>query len=212
MKVSQALKERKSIRAFLPKEVEKEKTDRILEYARYAPSGVNTQPWEVVVLRGNRQKELLRKIEEAFEQGTDSSMDYKYYPDEWFEPFKSRRKATGLQMYETMGITKEDKEGQRRNWKANYKMFDAPVSMFFFMHKDLGAGSILDYGMFLQSVMLMAEEEGLSTCIQASIAQYPDIIRKELGVSDDRILLCGIAMGYKDDSKQINGFKTPRPG
>jgi nitroreductase len=210
MQVSQALKARKSIRAFLDKEVSKQTIEEILENARYAPSGVNMQPWSLCVVRGKKKKELQTKIEEKFEAGIKEDMEYLYYPLTWEEPYKSRRKETGLLMYKTLGILREDKQKQLSQWKANYRAFDAPVVIYFFIDKNLEKGSYLDYGMFLQSIMLCAIELGLATCPQAAHAEYPKTIKTELGIGDDKLLLGGIALGYEDKNALINSYRTSR--
>jgi len=113
-------------------------------------------------------------------------------------------------MYKTLGITKEDREGQKNQWKANYRAFDAPIVLYFFIDSTLEKGSYLDYGMFLQSVMLAATDLGLGSCPQAALAEYPGIVKEELGISDEKTLLCGIALGYEDSSAPINSYKTSR--
>ena len=210
MTVSQALLNRKSVRAFLDKDVEKEKIITILEAAKHAPSGVNMQPWNVYVVDRKRQSNIQDRVIKAFEKKEKSRMDYNYYPLLWNEPYKSRRKETGLLMYKTLGITKENKEQQIKQWKANYRAFDAPVVLYFFIDKSLEKGSYLDYGMFLQSILLMATQLGLGSCPQAALAEYPDIVREELNVDDDKLLLCGIALGYEDKNAAINSYKTSR--
>lgn len=209
MTVYEALVGRKSVRAFLKKPVETEKITAILEGAKHAPSGVNMQPWEVAVLQGESKKSLEAKMVEAFYTGSKEKMDYQYYPLEWKEPFKSRRKACGLLIYETLKITREDTERQKEQWAANYRAFDAPVMLLFFMRQGLETGSFLDYGMFLQSVMLMAQSEGLATCPQAALAEYPSIVKKELGY-EQHILICGMALGYEDKNAAINNYRIPR--
>ena len=210
MRVSQALMERKSVRAYLDTEVEKEKIISILEHAKHAPSGVNMQPWEVCVVSGKRKKDIEVQLLDAFEHESKESMDYQYYPLEWKEPFKTRRRNTGLLMYKTLNIRRKDREKQHKQWAKNYTAFDAPVVMYFFIDKVLQKGSYLDYGMFLQSVLLMAEELGLATCTQAALAQYPSIVKKALGISDKKHLLCGIALGYEDRDNIINSYRTSR--
>jgi len=210
MKVSEALKERKSTRAFLKKEVSQALIQSILEDAKHAPSGVNMQPWHVCVVSGEKKHALETKVVEAFEQGQKEVMDYAYYPHTWEEPYKSRRKETGLLMYSTLGISKEDKERQKEQWKLNYRAFDAPVVLFFFIDARLEKGSYLDYGMFLQSVMLSAAEKGLATCPQAALAEYPSIVKKALDIKPNMLLLCGIALGYEDKEALINSYRTPR--
>ena len=211
MNVSEALEQRKSVRAYLDKAVEAEKITAILDAARHAPSGVNTQPWQVAVVSGEAKQKLQSKIEAIFRGGDKGKADYGYYPSEWKEPFTSRRRECGLLMYKTLEIKREDKERQMDQWAANYRAFDAPVMLLFFMDSAMQEGSYLDYGMFLQSVMLAAVEQGLATCPQASIVDYPEIIKAELGYSnDDTILICGMALGYEDKDALVNSYRTSR--
>jgi nitroreductase len=210
MNVSEALKHRKSVRAFLDKEVEKEKIDFILDHARYTPSGVNMQPWHVAVVSGKSKQNLQERLVKTFEAETPSQLEYQYYPSQWFEPFKSRRMQTGLLMFDTLGIARSNKEARIAQWKLNYRAFDAPVVLYIFMHKDLATGSFIDMGMFMQSIMLLSAEVALSTCPQAALAEYPDVVRSELGISDDLQLLGGIALGYEDTEAKINSYRTPR--
>ena len=210
MKVKDALEARKSVRAYLDQAVEAEKITAILNAARHAPSGVNTQPWQVAVVTGKIKIKLQEKIEKAFRSGNKGKAEYSYYPEEWAEPFTSRRKECGLSMYKTLGIERRDKERQANQWAANYRAFDAPVMLLFFMDKRMQAGSFMDYGMFLQSIMLSAVEQGLATCAQASISDYPDIVKQTLGYSDDNILLCGMALGYEDTDALVNNYRTSR--
>lgn len=210
MNIRDALKRRKAVRAFLDRAVENEKILRILEAAKHAPSGTNTQPWQVAVVTGNTKIRLGELLENAFRSGVKGKMDYQYYPGRWKEPYKGRRRACGLQLYTALGITREDRERQLEQWAANYRAFDAPAVLFFFMDPDLEKGSFMDYGMFLQSVMLAAVEEGLATCPQAALGEYPDIVREFLGYPDDTILVCGMAMGYEDTRAKANSYRTPR--
>jgi nitroreductase len=210
MNVIKALEQRKSTRAFLGKEVQQETINTILNAARHAPSGTNTQPWQVAVVTGEAKIRLQTKIEGAFRAGDKGKADYTYYPDEWQQPYASRRKECGLLMYKTLGITREDKERQVNQWAANYRAFDAPVLLLFFMDEVLQTGSYIDYGMFLQSVMLVAVDQGLATCPQASIADYPEIIKAELGYPEETVLLCGMALGYEDKAALVNSYRTSR--
>jgi len=210
MTVSEALKTRKSTRAFLPQEVSQTLIEAILNDAKHAPSGVNMQPWYVCVVSGEKKRALETKVIEAFERGAKEVMDYAYYPSIWEEPYKSRRKETGLLMYSTLGIVKEDKQKQIVQWKLNYRAFDAPVVLYFLIDAHLEKGSYLDYGMFLQSVMLSATEKGLATCPQAALAEFPSIVKHELGSPENMLLLGGIALGYEDTKALINSYRTPR--
>jgi len=210
MQVSEALKKRQSTRAFLDKEVSREQITRILDAARWAPSGTNTQPWQVAVVTGNSREDLANAMEEQFRKGVEGKMDYHYYPLNWNEPFASRRKVCGLQLYSALGIARDDRQGRSDQWARNYRSFDAPVALYFFIDSAVETGSYMDYGMFIQSVMLMAVEEGLATCPQAALGEYPDLVRKHLGIADDKILLCGLSMGYADEMAPVNNYRTER--
>ena len=210
MKVSEALLQRRSTRAFLPKPVEQETLQQVLNYARWAPSGVNMQPWQVYVLSGQAKQSLSQALLEAFESGQKEPMDYQYYPKEWVEPFKSRRIALGQQLYEHLEIDHSDKPARLAQWGRNYIGFDAPVLMIFTIEQTLAEGSFIDYGMFLQSVMLMAEELGLATCPQASLAEYPILLREILNLEKTQRILCGISIGYADKNALANQFQPER--
>jgi len=210
MNVIEALERRKSTRAFLQRSVDQGVIEALLNAARHAPSGANTQPWQVAVIMGDRKRRLQQRLEHAFHSGVPPKMDYSYYPGDWSEPYRSRRVACGLQLYEALGIERDDKERRRDQWAANYRAFDAPVALFFFMDAGMQTGSFMDYGMFLQSLMLAAVDQGLATCPQAALAEYPQIVKRELGYPEDSILLCGMALGYEDSAAAVNGYRTPR--
>ncbi len=210
MKVSEALKARKSVRAFLDKPVEEEKIHRILKAARHAPSGTNTQPWLVAVVKGQKKQALDKQMLAAYEKFGKGHPNYNYYPQEWIEPFKGRRVACGKQLYSVLNIPREDKAGQRAQWQANYRAFDAPVALYFFLDEIMETGSFMDYGMFLQSIMLVAVEEGLATCPQAALSEYPEVVREALGYEERYRVVCGMALGYEDESAVINSYRTPR--
>lgn len=218
MNVSDAIKKRKSTRAFLDKQVYPHIVVKILEQAKRSPSGDNHQPWDVAVLTGEAKNSLCIKLEEAFRSGKKPEMDYEYYPQnkksekdtKWFGRYKENRKACGLALYSQLGITKEMQAEKDDLYAKNYRAFDAPVMLLFFIDKDLGKGSYVDYGIFLQSIMLLATENGLATCPQGSLSEYSDIVREELPQYKDKIVLCGMSMGYEDPSKPINNYKTLR--
>ncbi|SEH06025.1 nitroreductase [Candidatus Venteria ishoeyi] len=210
MHVIDALKQRKSTRAFLDKVVTTAQIERILDAARHAPSAANTQPWQVAVVMGESKKALEQKLEQAFQGGETPAMDYTYYPQQWQAPYKERRGACAVQMYQALNIQREDKEKRRSQWAANYRAFDAPVVLFFFLDSVMETGSFMDYGMFLQSVMLTAQAEGLATCPQAALGEYPQIVKQSLGYAQDTVLLCGMALGYEDTDTEVNHYRTPR--
>ena len=210
MNILEALHRRKSVRAFLNKKVEEDKINAILHAASHAPSGANIQPWQVAVVTGETKHKLQTQIESTFRKGDKGKADYTYYPEKWIEPYKTRRIACGLQMYTTLKIKREDKQAQLDQWAANYRAFDAPVMLLFFMDSSMQKGSYIDYGIFLQSIMLAAIEYGLATCPQASVADYPKIIKTTLDYPQDSILLCAMALGYEDKDALVNSYRTPR--
>lgn len=210
MNVIEALKKRQSIRAYLPREVEGEKIHRILDAARHAPSGGNLQPWQVAVVSGQSKQLLQQRLEQACRNGEPPQMAYQFYPVEWQEPYKARRRTCGLQLYSAQGIERDDRARKLDQWAANFRAFDAPVMLLFFMAPTMETGAYVDYGIFLQSVMLAAEEEGLATCPQAALAEYPQIVKEELGYEDETILVCGMALGYADEAAAINSYRTER--
>ncbi|MDC0948271.1 nitroreductase [Gammaproteobacteria bacterium] len=209
-RVAEALRQRQSIRAFIDRPVEREKLEAMLDAARWAPSGTNTQPWQVIALAGEAKQRLQSRFEEAFNEGVKPNPDYQYYPEDWREPFKSRRRDCGLQLYSALNIQRQDTDRRMDQWRANYRAFDAPAMLIFLMPKVMATGSYIDYGMFLQSVMLMAIEQGLATCPQAALSDYPDIVRDQFEIGSDRLVLCGMALGYADVDHRINGYRTSR--
>jgi nitroreductase len=210
MRAQDAIRARKSVRAFLDRPVGQDCIVRILDAARWAASGTNTQPWEVVVTRGETRQRVCAAVLDAHQNGVESKMDYRYYPEDWREPYLSRRRSCGLQLYGALEIARDDTTRRREQWVANYRAFDAPLVLFFFLDARMDKGSFLDYGMFIQSVMLAAVDEGLATCPQAALGEYPWIVREMLGVTEDRALLCGMALGYEDTCHPVNQYRTPR--
>ena len=210
MDLKTTLMERKSTRAFLDKKVPMDTINEIIEQSKTAPSGVNTQPWQVAVIQGESKNNLCNKFEMAFREGVKGSMDYKYYPVEWRDEYKQRRKECGLMLYSTLNISREDKKRQLDQWALNYQAFNAPVILLFFIDRSMEKGSFMDYGMFIQSIMLSAVEKGLATCPQAALGEYPDIVRQEFPEYKDKMVLCGLALGYEDKGQIVNSYRTTR--
>ena len=210
MQTLAAMHLRASTRAFLDQPVERRLIETLLEAARYAPSGVNTQPWQVAVLTGHSQEKLSQALTAAHVAAIPANPDYAYYPSVWPEPYKSRRKACGLALYQSQGITLDDSAGRNTAWLDNYRFFGAPVALLFFVDKTLATGSWVDVGMFIQNVMLAAVDQGLATCPQASIAEYPDIVRTLLNIPAQHTLVCGMSLGYPDASARVNQYRTVR--
>jgi nitroreductase len=210
MDVIEAIQQRASIRAYLDKPVAQDIIHNILEVARWAPSGTNTQPWHVAVVTGDSKQKLSASIIEKFASQTPSNADYHYYPAQWREPYKSRRFQCGLALYQALGIAREDKVKRREQWALNYRFFDAPVGMVFYIDAQLRKGSWMDMGMFIQNVMLAARGFGLDTCAQASIAEYPDVVREVLNISNQFHIVCGMSLGYADYEQAVNRYRTQR--
>jgi len=210
MNIHDAINQRHSTRAFLQKPVNKEQINRILDIARFAPSGANTQPWQVAVVSGDAKNKLQQRIEQEFNNGIESQIAYQYYPITWKAIYKIRRRECGLQLYSSLNIAKEDSDKRKAQWLANYRAFDAPVMLLFFIDPEMETGSFLDYGMFIQSIMLAAMEEGLASCAQAALAEYPDIVKQSLNYNADAKLICGMALGYEDLDADVNQYRTAR--
>ncbi|HET8808521.1 MAG TPA: nitroreductase [Methylophaga sp.] len=210
MTIKTLMQARHSTRAFLDKPVTTADIADLLDTARLAPSGANTQPWQVAVLTGSAKQQLAEAIQQAFFSGAASHPDYNYYPTQWQTPYTERRRACGLQLYQSLQIARGDKAAQQAQWAANYRAFDAPVMLLFFMDGAMQTGSYLDLGLFLQSLMLAATEKGLATCPQAALAEYPDIVKTQLDYPADSQLVCGLAIGYEDTAAAVNQYRTDR--
>jgi len=211
MNVDTALRARGSTRAFLPRPVPRDAVEAVLDVARFAPSGSNIQPWRVHVVGGAARDAICRAVRDAASHPPErQSWPYQYYPTVWREPYLARRRACGWGLYSLLGIAKGDRAAMAAQELRNYDFFGAPVGLFFFIDSDLGPGSWLDYGMFLQSIMLAAVAHGLATCPQASWAPFHQIVRTQLSVPDAQVLICGIALGYPDPAAAVNRFRPER--
>ncbi|MBB3195027.1 nitroreductase [Roseateles terrae] len=211
--VEAALQTRHSMRAFLPTPVPRETLERILEVAARAPSGTNTQPWQVHVLTGASRDRLVARLQAVYnnpEELASHSEEYAYYPREWVSPYIDRRRKVGWDLYGLLGITKGDKDRMHAQHGRNYSFFDAPVGLMFTIDRVMQQGSWLDYGMFLQSIMVAARAHGLHTCPQAAFTQFHRVISDELGLAPEQMLVCGMAMGYADPEAVENSLVTQR--
>lgn len=209
--VDDAITSRHSVRAFLDKPVSKESVYRLLQVARHAPSGTNTQPWHVYVITGDGKDALCREILADYDNnGERKDREYEYYPTDWYEPYLGRRRACGWGLYGSLGIGREDRDRMHAQRGRNYTFFDAPVGLMFTIERRLQTGSWMDLGMFIQSIMISARGHGLHTCPQAAFANYHRIIRRHLPVPDDQIVVCGMALGYRDASAPENVWRTDR--
>lgn len=211
--VDAAITSRHSIRAFLPDPVPRQMLEDILRVASRAPSGTNIQPWNVHVLTGAAKQNLSARILEAFNDpavAATHSDEYPYYPAEWRSPFVDRRRKMGWDMYGLLGIEKGDKQRMHEQHGRNFKFFDAPVGLIFTIDRVMRQGSWLDYGTFLQNIMIAARARGLHTCPQVAFMQFHKIILEFLGVPPEQMLVCGMSLGYADPDASVNNLITER--
>lgn len=202
---------RRSIRRFLPTPVDTALLLELLNLAACSPSGVNTQPWHVNVLTGAKKAELTAAILAESETPTfEHKGEYDYYPAEWTEPYLGRRRQTGLALYSLLGIDKKDVPAMRAQWARNYQFFDAPVGLIFTLDRNLGIGSMIDYGGFMQTLMLAARAHGLDTCVQAAFTEYHPIIHQLLDIPENQMVICGMSLGYADPAAPENSLQLPR--
>jgi nitroreductase len=210
--VEEALLSRRSLRAFLPKPVPRETLERILALASRAPSGTNVQPWKVHAVAGAvRQRIAKEMVAEFMAHGEEGWKEtYKYYPTKWREPYLGRRRKLGWDLYGLLGIGKGEREKTKRQHARNFDFFDAPVGLVFTIDDDLETGSWLDYGMFLQSVMLAARGFGLDTCPQAAVARAHEVLRRHLPIAENEVVVCGMSLGYARGDAVENSLVTER--
>jgi nitroreductase len=215
--VDDAIESRFSARAFLPRAVNRETIKHILQVASRAPSGTNCQPWRVYVLEGRSRDQLVSKVCAAHDAiyanpalAAEYREEYDYYPEKWVSPYIDRRRENGWSLYGLLGIAKGEKDKMHAQHQRNYRFFDAPVGLMFTIDRVLGRGSLVDYGMFLQNVMVAARAQGLHTCPQAAWNGYARIILPHIGAGPDEMLVCGMSLGYADEGHPVNGFHTPR--
>jgi nitroreductase len=211
--VDAAITSRASIRAFLPTPVPQETIVDILRVASRAPSGTNTQPWKVTVLTGNTLKSLAAKVHAAFDDpavAATHTEEYAYYPSEWRSPYIDRRRKVGWDLYGLLGIQKADKARMHAQHGRNYTFFDAPVGLMFTIDRVMQQGSWLDYGMFLQNIMVAARARGLDTCPQAAFTPFHKIILEHIDAPATDMLVCGMSLGWADPNAVENSLVTDR--
>lgn len=209
--VDEAMLSRRSVRAFLPQPVDDDTIRDILRVAARAPSGTNMQPWKVYVVSGERKQELSDALLSSGVRPEKIEWDeYKYYPDKFFEPYLTRRRAVGFALYSLLGIGRREVDRMRAQHDRNFTFFDAPVGLIFTIDRRLNKGSWIDLGMFVQSVMIAARGRDLHTCPQAAFAPYHKQIRPILDIPDEEIVVCGMALGYEDASAPENGLRSER--
>jgi nitroreductase len=211
--VDEAITSRRSIRAYLPEPVPQETLEAILGVASRAPSGTNTQPWKVHVFSGAAKDALCDEILAAYndpEQAAAHTEEYDYYPRQWVSPYVDRRRKVGWDLYGLLGITKGDRERMQAQQGRNFAFFGAPVGLIFSIDRVMGQGSWLDYGMFIQNVMVAARARGLDTCPQAAFTQYHRIVERHCGLAEGEMVVCGMSLGRADPDAVENALWTDR--
>jgi nitroreductase len=215
--VDAAITSRMSARAFTSQPVARDLIEQILQVASRAPSGTNCQPWKVYVLQGTSRNTLVDQVCATHDaMRADPALaaeyveEYDYYPQKWVSPYIDRRRENGWGLYGLLGIGKVDKDKMHAQHQRNYRFFDAPVGLMFTVDRVMGRGSLVDYGAFLQSIMVSARGHGLHTCPQAAWNSFSKIILPHVGAGPDEMLVCGMALGYADASAVVNTFHTPR--
>ena len=211
--VEEAISSRRSIRAFLPTPVPQQTIENILDTAARAPSGTNIQPWKTYVLTGDSLAGLSRAIFKVYndpELAKDHTEEYAYYPREWVSPYIERRRKIGWDLYGLLGITRDDKQKMHHQHGRNYCFFDAPVGLMFTIDRVLEQGSWLDYGMFLQNIMIAARGIGLDTCPQAAFTPFHRVISEYLNIPETQSVVCGMSLGYADPNAVENSLTTER--
>ena len=200
--VDAAIENRFSARAFLPTPVPRQVLESILHVASRAPSGTNAQPWKVCAAHDELRQHP--ELETKFRE------DYDYYPRHWVEPYLGRRRQNGWSLYGLLGIGKGDKDAMHAQHQRNFRFFDAPVGLMFTLDRVMGQGSLVDYGMFLQNIMVAARARGLHTCPQAAWNDYASIVLPHVGATADEMLVCGMSLGHADEAALVNTYSTPR--
>ena len=211
--VDTALMTRRSIRAFLPTPVPRVEIEAILEAASRAPSGTNTQPWKVYVVTGESLVRLSQALLAAYDDPQRDALyqeEYPYYPRQWVSPYIDRRRKIGWDLYGLLGIGKSDKTRMHEQHAQNYRFFGAPVGLFFTIDRHMERGSWLDYGMFLQAIMTAARGRGLDTCPQAAFTPFHRVIAGHLDLAAQEQLVCGMSLGFADESALVNTLRTER--
>ncbi len=215
--VDEAITSRMAVRAFTQQAVARETIEDLLQVASRAPSGTNTQPWKVYVVQGASRDSLVDTvcaIHEAIRTNPALAAEYQeqydYYPAQWFSPYIERRRENGWGLYGLLGIGKADRDKMHVQMQRNFRFFDAPVGLFFTVHRDMGRGALLDYGTFLQNIMLAARGRGLHTCPQQAWNMFSKVILPHIGAGADEVQVCGMALGYADETAIVNTFHTPR--
>lgn len=210
MKVSEAIAARRSVRGFRPDPVDPAVLHGIVTQAARAATGGNLQPWHIDVLTGDPLARLKAAVLYKLQWGQPETPAYDIYPKELVAPYRDRRFAVGEAMYAEIGIAREDKAARRLWFARNFQFFGAPAALFCTVDRRMGPPQWADLGMYLQNVMLLAVEAGLATCAQECWAMYPDTVGEAIGIPPERMLFCGMAIGFEDKQEPANRLRSAR--
>lgn len=208
--IERAITGRRAVRAFLPDPVEPELVRRLIELAAQAPSGTNMQPWRLRVLGPRSRTRLEKALVAALDDPSPREEEYRYYPATLREPYLSRRRKVGWDLYGLLGVARGDHAGMRRQTEADLRFFGAPVALMLTVDRDLEIGSWLDLGAFVQTMLVAAQGHGLDSCPQAIFASFHAIVRRELAIPEKEVVVCGIAFGKADPDAPANRLVPER--
>ncbi|MBK4217989.1 nitroreductase [Paracoccus caeni] len=204
------MRNRRSIRAFLDRPVARDVVEDICRLARTAPSGANLQPGSFHVLAGAPLGDLVAALHHAIDTGEPQVSEYSYFPDPMPADLKARQRAAGYALYAALGIERRDLDGRRRQFRRNYAFFDAPVGVVVTIRRDMGKGCFMDLGMSLMGFLLAAEARGLGATGIGALANYGPVVHRHLGLPDEEMVVCGIALGWPDLDAPENRVRTER--
>jgi len=206
--LDQTIRERRSVRGFLPKPVPRDLLEEVLGLAQHAPSNCNVQPWRVYVASGEVVDKLRSALVEATTAGESSVMAAPV--DEFFGGYREKQIACAVELYGKMGVERGDRVGRFNASLRNFEFFDAPHVAYVCMAKSFGIGVALDVGMYVQTLMLAMQSRGISSCAQAALRAFPELAAEHLAIPDDEQILCGLSFGYEDPDVPANQTRQPR--
>ncbi len=207
--VEDALRSRYSCRRFLARPVPRATIERVLRTAQMTPSWCNTQPWQIILLSGERADRLREKLYAHAKSGASANSNFAF-PPRYEGIYRDRRKVCGVQLYQSLGISKEDRAGAAEQALENFSFFGAPHLMLITTPENLGVYGAIDCGLYVSSFMLAAREQGIDSIAQAALASYPDVLREHFGLREERKFVCGLSFGYGDKDHPVNGYRTER--
>ena len=206
--LDETIRQRRSVRGFLPKPVPREVIEELLALAQHAPSNCNVQPWRVYIASGDMREKLRAALVEAVLGGSSSGAMASV--DDFRGGYRDKQVACAVELYGKMGIERGDKAGRLKAMLRNFEFFDAPHVAYICMDKSFGIGVALDVGMYVQTLMLAMQSRGIGSCAQAALRAYPDLVAAQLGIPDDEQILCGLSFGYEDATVPANQTRQPR--